>query len=79
MKCKCNVKKVDDSCVCCRDFLRNLRESSHRVKTLESKINELQYEINQARSNLQMQRNNIDRLQKNLAEEKRAKEHALNR
>lgn len=49
------------------------------MKTLESNRSELQYEINQARSNLQMQRNNIDRLQKNLSEEKRAKEHALNR
>lgn len=66
-------------CICCRDYLRNLRESSLMVKTLESNRSELQYEINQARSNLQMQRNNIDRLQKNLSEEKRAKEHALNR
>lgn len=72
-------KELHDAEQTKKDFLRNLRESSHRVKTLESKISELQYEINQARSNLQMQRNNIDRLQKNLAEEKRAKEHALNR
>lgn len=70
---------MHDICICCRDYLRNLRESSLMVKTLESNRSELQYEINQARSNLQMQRNNIDRLQKNLSEEKRAKEHALNR
>lgn len=70
---------MHDICICCRDYLKNLRESSLMVKTLESNRSELQYEINQARSNLQMQRNNIDRLQKNLSEEKRAKEHALNR
>lgn len=70
---------MHDICICCRDYLRNLRESSLMVKTLETNRSELQYEINQARSNLQMQRNNIDRLQKNLSEEKRAKEHALNR
>lgn len=70
---------MHDICICCSDYLRNLRESSLMMKTLESNRSELQYEINQARSNLQMQRNNIDRLQKNLSEEKRAKEHALNR
>lgn len=56
-----------------------LSSKEQEANHLLTQIRMLQHEYNQAKSNIQTQRNTIDKLQKNLTEEKKAKEHALNR
>lgn len=56
-----------------------LNDREKQINRLETQIHMLQHECNQTKSSIQMHRNTIDKLQKNLKEEKKAKEHALNR
>lgn len=62
-----------------RELIIAFRSKEQEANHLLTQIRTLQHEYNQAKSNIQTQRNTIDKLQKNLTEEKKAKEHALNR
>lgn len=56
-----------------------INDRDREINRLGTQIHKIQQECNQAKSSIQMHRNTIDKLQKNLTEEKKAKEHALNR
>lgn len=62
-----------------RILITALNDREKQINRLETQIHMLQHECNQTKSSIQMHRNTIDKLQKNLKEEKKAKEHALNR
>lgn len=62
-----------------RSLILAINDRDREINRLGTQIHMLQQECNQARSSIQMHRNTIDKLQKKLAEEKKAKEHALNR
>lgn len=56
-----------------------LSDRDQEAKHLETQIQMLQHKYNQSEYYIQMQRNTIDKQQQKLTEEKKAKEHALNR
>lgn len=62
-----------------RSLIIAINDRDREINRLGTKIRMLQQECIQAKSSIQMHRNTVDKLQKNLTEEKKAKEHVLNR